>query len=81
MTEQADKIPHDSVPAHSTALVQAFFFGKTSRHPGLSAPLQPRFGSLLLLAFPKAKIAVESEIFECDVHTVHQLSQRRLTAD
>ena len=48
----------------------------------MSAPLQPRFGSLRLLGFPKAKIAVESEeIGECDGHTVHKLSQRRLTAD
>jgi hypothetical protein len=59
------------------------FFGKASHHPGLSTPLQPRFGSLrLFLAFPKAKIAVESEgICECDGHTVHKLSQRYLTAD
>ena len=43
---------------------------------------QPRFGSLQLLAFPKVKIAVErDEICECDGHTVHQLSQWRLTAD
>ena len=35
-----------------------------------------------LLVFLKAKIAVESEeICECDGHTVHKLSQRRLTAD
>jgi len=53
-----------------------------SYHPGLSAPLQPRFDSLRLMAFPKAKIAVETEeICECDGHTVHNLSQRRLTAD
>ena len=49
-----------------------FFFlslSKASHHPGLSA----RFGSLRLLAFPRAKIAVESgEICECDGHTVHQ---------
>jgi len=40
-------------------------FGKTSHHPGLSAPhfLQPKFGSLRLLAFPKAKIAVERRRF------------------
>jgi hypothetical protein len=60
------------------------FFGvcKASQHPGLSAPLQPRFGSLRLLTFPKAKIAVErAEICESDGHTVHKLSQRRLTAD
>ena len=61
---------------------RAGFFGKTSHHPGLSAPLQPRFGSLRLLVFSKAKIAVErEEICECDGHTVHKLSQRRLTAN
>ena len=56
-------------------------FGKASNHPGMSAPLQPRFGSLRILAFPKAKIAVEREICECDSHTVLKLSQRRLTAE
>jgi hypothetical protein len=56
-------------------------FGKSSHHLGLSAPLQPRFCSLRLTAFPKAKIAVEmEEICECEGHTVHKLSQRRLTA-
>jgi len=56
--------------------------GKSSHPPGTSAPLQPRFGPLLLMTFPKAKIAVESEeICEFDVPTVHRLSQRRLTAD
>ena len=46
------------------------------------APLQPRFGSLRLLIFLKAKIAIESEdICEYDGHIVHKLSQRRLTAD
>jgi len=79
-TEQADQLHHNNVPAHSTALVQAFF-GKASHHPGLSAPLQPRFGSLQLLAFPKAKIAIEREVIcECDDHTIHELSQKRLTA-
>ena len=37
------------------------FFGKTSNHPGDSAPLQPRFGTLRLLAFPKTKINFERE--------------------
>jgi len=60
----------------------AGFFGKASHHPGLSATLQPRFGSPQLLTFPKAKIAIErEEICECDGHTVHKLSQQRLTAD
>ena len=58
------------------------FFCKTSHHSGLLASLQPRFGSLRLLVFPKAKIAVErEEICECDRHTVHKLGQRRLTAE
>ena len=39
----------------------AEFFGETSNHPGDSAPLQPRFGSLWLLAFPKTKITFERE--------------------
>ena len=59
-----------------------FFFGKASHHQGLSAPLHPRFGSLRLLAFPKAKIAVErEETCEYDGRTVHKLSQQRLTAE
>ena len=36
-------------------------FGKTSNHPGDSGPLQPRFGSLWLLAFPQTKITFERE--------------------
>jgi len=81
ITEQADQLHHDNAPVHSTALVQALY-GKASHHPGLSAPLQPRFGSLRLMAFPKPKMAVErEEICECNSHTVHKLSQRRLTAD
>ena len=37
------------------------FFGKTSNHPGDSAPLQPSFGALRFLAFPKSKITFEGE--------------------
>ena len=37
------------------------FFCKTSNHTGDSAPLQPRFGTLNLLAFPKIKITFERE--------------------
>ena len=36
-------------------------FCETSNHPGDSAPLQPRFGALRLLAFPKTKITFERE--------------------
>jgi len=73
MTEQADQLHHDNVPAHSTAFVQAFL---VKQHITQSVkPLQHRFGSLRILAVSKAKIAVESEeICKCDGHTVHQLS-------
>ena len=36
-------------------------FGKTSNHPGDSAPLQPRLGALRLLTFPKTKIIFKRE--------------------
>ena len=39
----------------------AEFFGETSNHPDDSTPLQPRFGALQLLAFPKPKITFERE--------------------
>ena len=66
---------HDNAP-------RAGFFGKTSHHPGLSAPLQPGFGPLRLLPFPEAKFAVErEEICKCNGHTVHKLSQWHLTAE
>jgi hypothetical protein len=61
--------------------IRLLFFGKASHHPALSVPLQPRFGSLRLLAFPKAKIAVERvDICECDVHTVHRVAVHNGTA-
>ena len=44
----------------------AKFFCETSNHPGDSAPLQPRFGALRLLAFPKTEITFErEEISDC----------------
>ena len=56
--------------------------GIASHHPGLSAPLKLRFGLLWLMAFPKAKIAIErEEICECDGHTVHKLSQQHHTVN
>ena len=36
-------------------------FVETSNHPGDPAPLQPRLGTLQLLAFPKTKITFEME--------------------
>jgi hypothetical protein len=81
MTERADHLQHDNAPANSTALVQAFL-AKHHITQVCQPPYSPEFGSLRLLAFPKAKIAVEmEEICECDGHTVYKLNQRRLTAD
>jgi len=37
---------HESRRNFVLQLHRTYFFGKTSHHPGLSAPLQPRFGSL-----------------------------------
>ena len=60
----------------------AGFFWQNITSPRCVSPLQPRFGSLQLLAFPKAKIDVErEEICECEDHIVHKLSQRHHTAN
>ena len=47
--------------ARSCITSHAEFFGKTSNRPGDSAPLQPRFGALQLLAFQKTEITFERE--------------------
>ena len=52
---------HNNASAHASSLTE--FFGETSKHPGDSAPLQPRFGALRLLALPKTKITFEREEF------------------
>ena len=44
---------------HSCITSRAEIFWATSNHPGDSAPLQPRYGTLQLLAFPKTKITFE----------------------
>ena len=50
-----------SSPQHTLPCIMfhAEFFGKTSNHPSGSAPLQPRFGELHLLAFPKTIVIFE----------------------
>jgi len=81
MTERADQLYHHNTPAHSTALMEAFL-AKHHITQVCQHPYSPEFGSLRFMAFPKAKIAVEREVIcECDGHTVHKLSQRRLTAE
>ena len=54
--------PSSRQGACSCITSQMKFFGKTSNHPGQSAPLQPRFGAPQgLLAPPKTKITFERE--------------------
>ena len=50
------------------------FFAKTSNHPGDSAPLQPRFGALALLAFPKIKITFERE----EIQTTDEIQENMM---
>ena len=58
------QLHHDNTPLMHHISYRVF--GKTSNHPGDSAPLQPRFGALQLLAFPKTKITFErEEISDC----------------
>jgi len=81
MTERADQLHHDNAHAHSTVLVQAFM-AKHHITQVCQPPLHPRLGSLRLLSFPKAKIAVEmEEICEFDGHTVHNISGVSLPTD
>ena len=47
--------------SHSCITSGAEIFGETSNDASDSAPLQPRFDALLLLAFPKTKITFERE--------------------
>ena len=49
-------------PTHASRLVQ--FFGETSNHPGDSAPLQPRFGTLCFCLFPKLKSLLKEKRFQ-----------------
>ena len=49
----------DNLPTHASCLMHLSW--ETSNQPGDSVPLQPRFGALWLLAFPKAKITFERE--------------------
>ena len=53
------QLHYNNVPTHAPRLMQ--FFGETSNHPGNSTPLQLRFGTLWIMAFPKIKTAFERE--------------------
>ena len=46
---------------HSCIMSHVEFSGETPNHPGNSTPLQLRFGTLWIMAFPKIKTAFERE--------------------
>ena len=52
--------------AHSCIITSPieFFFGETSNHPADSALLQPRFGTLRLLAYPKLISPLKGKKFQ-----------------
>ena len=56
------QLHHDNVHSCITSCAQRF--GETSNHPGDSAPLQPRFGALWLLTFPKLKSPLKGKRFQ-----------------
>ena len=60
-----------STQQHTCSCIMSFteFFGETSNHPGYSAPLQPRFGILWLLAFPKTKVTFKRE----EIQTIDEI--------
>jgi transposase len=81
MTERANQLHHDNEPAHSTALAQVFM---TKNH--ITQVCQPTYSPDLAICdfwlFPKLKFLLKKkDICESDGHTVHKLSQRRLTAN
>ena len=58
------------------------FYSSRAKHHITQVCQPPYNPDLWLLAFPEAKIAVESEeISECNGHTVHEVSQQCLTAE
>ena len=65
MTERADQLHHDNAPAHSTALVQAFFFFFAKHH--ITQVCQPRYSPDLapcdLRLFPKLKSPLKLKRF------------------
>ena len=53
------QLHQDNVPVHVSSLLQSFWWNTKSIR--WLSPLQPRFGALRLLAFPKTKITFERE--------------------
>ena len=77
------QLHHNNAPAHASRLLQNFLAKHQVTHPGGSAPLEPRFGALQLLVYPKTKITFKREEFqtinEIQENTMEQLMDIRRT--
>jgi transposase len=81
LTEQAHQRQHDNAPAHSTALVLDVL-AKHHITQFCQPPYSPDLAPCDFWLFPKLKSMLKGRRFvKCDRHTVHKLSQRRLTAN
>ena len=82
MTARADRLHHDNATAHSTALVHGFsakdHITQVCQPP---SPQSPDLAPCDFWLFPKLKSPLKGRRCDCDGHTVHKLSQQRLTAD
>jgi hypothetical protein len=82
MTERADRLHHDSAPAHSTAVMQAFFFwAKHHIIQGCQPPYSPDMAPCDFWLFPKLKSPLKGRISVNAITTHYKLSQQRLSAD
>ena len=81
MTQRADQRIYISAPAHSTALMQAFFFWQNITSPRSVSTIIAQIWLPMTSVFSQNWNAAErEEICKCGGHTVHKLSLRRLTA-
>jgi hypothetical protein len=55
MAEQADQLHHNNTPAHSTALLQAFFLAKHHITQACQLPYSPDLAPCDFWLFPKLK--------------------------
>jgi hypothetical protein len=80
MTEQADQ-PHHNAPAHSTALLQDFFFAKLRVSPVCQPPYSPDLAPCDIWLFLKLKSPLKGRSFGNATVTQYTSCQWRLAAD
>jgi len=63
MTERADQLHYDNGPAHSTALVQVFFWQRITSPRSVSPPYNPDLASSDLRIFPELNSPLKGRRF------------------